>query len=339
MASIFPKFCTSSMKRKTVAELEKIIAAIEASQSIAIITHMNPEGDTIGSALACYHAFRDLGKRTTVYSPDPLLPELLFLPGAKEIRHSETLEEGYELCIVLDCTDRSRTAKLLNTIPPSILIINIDHHKSNSRFGNLNWVDGMASSTGEMVYRLFKAMGRPISREIATALYAAILTDTGSFRYSNTSPECLRAAAELLELGARPEEVAEELFEKRDLREILLLSEALARMELNADRTIAWITLPRYLMERTGVGLEETEGFINYPRSIRGVRVALLFKEISPSSYRVSLRSKGEIDVSLVAAAFSGGGHRNAAGCIVEGELKEVKRRVLEEVSRVMDGG
>lgn len=320
-------------------ELQAIIAIINTCKAIAIVTHVGPEGDTIGSALACYHAFQEWGKEAAVYNPDPLPPELLFLPGANKIRRSQVLPPGWELCMVLDCSDRGRTGSLLEGLPPQVPLINIDHHKSNGRFGAYNWVDETASSTGEMVFRLFKAMARPISRETATCLYAAIITDTGSFRYTNTSPECLRVAAELLELGVVPDQVAEELFEKRDLREIQLLSEALSRLEVSPDGTIAWLTLDKPLLERVGIGLEETEGFINYPRSIRGVRVALAFKELAAGSYKVSLRSKGEVDVSRVAAAFSGGGHRNAAGCILEGDLGEVKGRVLAEIRRVMDGG
>jgi phosphoesterase RecJ-like protein len=258
------------------------------------------------------------------------------LPGASEVIQADRLPRPFDCYLVVDATDPKRVGGLLNGVSPGSLVINIDHHISNTRFGTYNWVDPEASAAGEMIYHLIEAMGIPLSREVATNLYVAILTDTGSFHYANTTPRALRITAALVEAGAVPQEVAELLFEQREAAELRLLGTLLTRMQLSADGAVSWIDVTRDLLEKARVGRDALEDLITYPRSVKGVKVAVLFTEEGGQAVRVSLRSKGQVDVAAVAKIFQGGGHRNAAGCTVMGSLPEVRERVLGEVRRML---
>jgi phosphoesterase RecJ-like protein len=316
-------------------DLPKIVTALKESASVAILSHVRPEGDTLGSALGCHLALRSVGKEVATFNPDPVPKNLRALPGAAEVTRMDRLPRPFDCYLVLDATDPSRVGGLLNGVPPGSLVINIDHHVSNNRFGTYNWVDPEAAATGEMVYYLIDEMGIPLSREVATNLFVAILTDTGSFHYANTTPRALRVAATLIDAGAVPHEVAELLFDQRELEELRLLGMLLTRMQLSPDGAVAWIEVTRDIMDRETVARDMLEDLINYPRSLKGVKVALLFREEGEEGVRISLRSKGKVDVAAVARAFQGGGHRNAAGCTVAGSLPEVRERVFGEVRRV----
>jgi phosphoesterase RecJ-like protein len=209
------------------------------------------------------------------------------------------------------------------------VVLNVDHHPGNTLFGDVNWVEPGASSAGEMVYRLLREMALPVLPDVAANLYAAILTDTGGFRYANTTAESLRVAAELVTAGAVPETIAEGLVANRDLREWRLLSEVLAGLTVTAGGRVAWIEVTAAARQHAGVGLEVTEDFIQYPRNLAGVRLAVAFKEISAGEVRVSLRSHGDVDVARLAGTFGGGGHRNAAGCTIRDGLAAAKAQVL----------
>lgn len=317
---------------------QAIPEALKAANSVAILSHISPEADTLGSALALYLALKDLGKDVALYNADPIPPRFLCLPGAEEIIRASRIPHPFDLYLVVDSSDRRRVGGLLDDRPPGGAVINIDHHPSNERFGDLNWVEPAASSTGEMTYRLLHAIAFPISPEVATNLYAAIHTDTGSFRFSNTTPSALRAAADLLELGAKAGEVVEGLYEQQSIKTLRFLGKLLLKLERSEDGAIAHLTICSSDLKAAGIGMEETDGFINYPRSLKGVKVALAFKELSPGLVKVSLRSKGQTDVAKIASAFRGGGHRNAAGCILSGDLEEVKERVLAEVRKALNG-
>jgi phosphoesterase RecJ-like protein len=235
----------------------------------------------------------------------------------------------YACYLVLDTSDLGRTGGLLDARPADAVVLNVDHHAGNARFGTVNWVEPEASSAGEMVYRLLRHGGFPLSKPVATNLYAAIQTDTGSFQYGNTTPAALRAAADLVECGAPVEQIAAGLYEHRDPREWRLLSETLASLQVSGDGRIAWIEITLAAQRRAGIGLEATEGFVNYARAVAGVQIAAAFKEISPAEVKVSLRSRGRVDVARLAEAFGGGGHRNAAGCTLHQPLAEARARVL----------
>jgi phosphoesterase RecJ-like protein len=305
-------------------DLARAAAALGAAPSVAVISHVNPEGDAIGSVLAAVLALRGAGKRTGAFNADPAPPGLQHLPGVAELRRELPRDLPYACYLVLDTADLPRTGGLLDGRPRDAVVLNVDHHPGNTRFGDVNWVEPGASSAGEMVYRLFQEMALPILPDVAANLYAAILTDTGGFRYGNTTAESLRVAAELVTAGAVPETIAQGLVANRDPREWRLLSEVLAGLTVTAGGRVAWIEVTAAARQRAGVGLEVTEDFI-----LAGVRLAVAFKEISADEVRVSLRSHGEVDVARLAGAFGGGGHRNAAGCTIRDGLAAAKAQVL----------
>jgi len=312
-----------------VSDLARVASALQAAPSVAVLAHINPEGDAIGSTLAATLALREAGKRTAAFNADPVPPGLRHLPGVCELRCELPRNEAFACYLVLDTSDLSRTGGLLDGRGRDAVVLNVDHHAGNTRFGDANWVEPEASSAGEMVYRLLRETGLPISRGAAANLYAAILTDTGGFQYRNTTAESLRVAAELVGAGAVPEEIARGLTANREPGEWRLLSEVLAGLTLTAGGRVAWIEITAAARQRAGVGLDVTEDFIQYPRNLAGVQIAVVFKEIAAKEVRVSLRSAGPVDVAQLAGAFGGGGHRNAAGCTIREGLAAARAAVL----------
>jgi phosphoesterase RecJ-like protein len=312
-----------------VSDLDRIVAALQAAPSVAVLAHVHPEGDAIGATLGASLALRDAGKVAAAYNADRLPPGLSSLPGAAELLHEIPIGRPYACYLVLDTSDLARTGGLLVGRPAEAVVLNVDHHPANTRFGDVNWVESQASSAGEMVYRILRRGGFPLGKAVATNLYAAILTDTGSFQYGNTTPEALRAAADLVECGATVEEMATGLYGNRDPRELCLLSDVLASLRLSANSLVAWIEITLAAQARAGLGLEIAEGFIDYARAVRGVQIAMAFKEVAATEVRVSFRSRGGLDVARLARQFGGGGHRNAAGCTLRETLADAKARVL----------
>ena len=312
-----------------MSDLDNVVSALRAAPSVAVLSHINPEGDAIGATLGAALALREAGKVTAAYNASPLPPGLVSLPGADTLLREVPIRTPYACYLVLDTSDLTRTGGLLDSRPGHGVVVNVDHHAGNTRFGKVNWVDPEASSAGEMVYRILRHGGFPLSKIVATNLYVAIQTDTGSFQYGNTTPAALRAAADLVECGAAVEQIAAGLYENHDPREWRLLSEALATLQVSGDGRLAWIEVTLAAQQRAGIGLEATEGFINYARAVRGVRIAMAFKEVSPTEVKVSLRSGELVDVARLAEAFGGGGHRNAAGCTLRAPLAEAKARIL----------
>jgi phosphoesterase RecJ-like protein len=321
-----------------VNDLESVVAALQAAPTVAVLAHVAPEGDAIGATLGACLALREAGKQTGAYNADPLPPGLGALPGVEHLVVGGSIPPTYGCYLVLDTSDLERTGGLLDGRAADAPVLNVDHHAGNTRFGTVNWIDPEASSAGEMVYRALRHGGFPITPPVATNLYAAILTDTGSFRYANTTPRALQAAADLVACGARPEEIARGLYRNRDPREWRLLSEVLAGLTLSPDGRLAWIQITRAALGRAGLGLEAAEDFIRYPRSLAGVQIALAFKEVSENEVRVSLRSDGDLDVARLAGQFGGGGHRNAAGCTLAGGLSAVRAGMLAAAAAYLAG-
>jgi len=312
-----------------VSDLDDVVEALRLAPSVAVLAHIHPEGDAIGATLAATLSLREAGKIAAPYNADPLPPGLSSLPGAGEINREVPIRRPFACYLVLDTADLDRTGGLLEGRPSDAVVLNVDHHAGNRRFGNVNWVDPHASSAGEMVYRILRQGGLPIGKEVATNLYAAILTDTGGFRYGNTTPEALRAAARLVECGVAVEEVTAGLYWNRDSREWRLLGEVLTNLRVSEDGRISWIEVTLELLARVGLRHEAADDFIDYARAVQGVEIAVAFKEISPAEVRVSFRSRGANDVARVAKQFGGGGHRNAAGCTLHTSLAEARSRVL----------
>ena len=323
-------------KKKRTEILRKIAEKIRSGYGFLISTHVNPEGDAIGSALALGLVLKGLGKKVMVLSQDPIPEVLAFLAGAEEIIHQAPENERFDVAFALDCGDKAHLGEEFSKVQRIGKLINIDHHVSNTYFGDINLVDPSASSTAEIIFDLFRSLPATMDPAVAESIYVGILTDTGSFHYSNTSPKTFAVARACLLAGANPWKVAEKVYETQLLPRLRLLPMVLATLEVEGDGRIPYVIITQKMMEESRASVALTEDLINYPRSLKGSEVALLFRELSPEKYRVSLRSRGSVDVARIAEEFQGGGHPQAAGCTVEGSLSEVKAKVLGRVKAAL---
>lgn len=294
-----------------------------------MLGHVHPDADVLGTLLALGLALEAGGWSVVYGGPHPAPGALDFLPGIERYQVLKSVEGAFDVTVLTDCPNPARTEGLIDQARAATpVVVNIDHHPDNRRYGQVNWIDTGAAATGEMVYRLLVDLGLPITPAIATNLFTAVHTDTGSFRYSNVTPATFRIAADLVAVGADPAAVASALYERRAADALRLLGETLARIEVSEDGRVAWLALPPGVVPERFV---ESEDLVNYPRSIHSVRVACLLRERG-GQVKVSLRGKGDVDVQKIAARFGGGGHPNAAGFTVTGALGPVTRDVLAAV-------
>jgi phosphoesterase RecJ-like protein len=294
-----------------------------------MLGHVHPDADVLGTLMALGLALQARGWQVVYGGPHPAPGALGFLPGIERYEVLKAVEGPFDVAVLTDCPNPGRTEGLIDQAKAaSGVVVNIDHHPDNRRYGHVNWVDTSAAATGEMVYRLLVGLGLPLTPPIATNLFTAIHTDTGSFRYSNVTPATFQIAAELVTAGADPAAVSSAIYERRAGDSLRWLGESLARVQVSDDGRVAWLALPSGAVPETFV---ESEELVNYPRSIASVRVACLLRALGPQ-VKVSLRGKGDVDVQRIAARFGGGGHPNAAGFTVPGELDTVTRDVLAAV-------
>lgn len=312
--------------------IQKIDEAIRQSRSVLITSHEGPDGDAIGSSLGLAAFLRAIGKQVTVHLADPV-PELYcFLPGADQV-FQNIPDQEYDLAFVLDVGEFRRAGSQFCSFKKIGQTINLDHHLTCENFGSINLIDEKAAATGLLVWRIAKAYGFTADYATALCLYVAILTDTGAFRYSNANREAFEASGELLEQGGlNAWHVAEKLYESQPRKRLELLSKALPTLEFVRQGQVASITVSLDMYAATGTTAELTDGFVNYPRSVAGVEVAILFRQLEERKYKVGFRSKGVVNVAALAQAFGGGGHHNAAGGVVVGSLEEVKTIVYGAV-------
>jgi phosphoesterase RecJ-like protein len=319
---------------------KQAVARLRPASRLLITAHAAPDGDALGSELGLAELARALGIPSTIVNRDPSPAALYFLPGLADVLVRPELPAGFErdfdLAVVLECPGLDRPGLAgLDRLP----ILNIDHHLENDRYGELNFVDEEAPAVGEMVLEMALAAGARVTPTMATNLYTALVTDTGDFRYSNATPRAFAAGAHLVAAGARPHLIAEALWEHVPERIMRLTAEVLGTLELLADGRVAVVWADRAMLERTGAQPEDTENLINLPRSINGVRVAVMLKAFKDDGVRVSLRSRDNTDVQAVARRFGGGGHKNAAGCTVPGNLESARAAVLTAVRDVVENG
>jgi phosphoesterase RecJ-like protein len=311
--------------------------AIKKFNKFLITSHINPEGDAIGSQIAMARLLKKLGKESVMLDDSPVPNVLRFMKGSEDISKEMPRDFNFQAVITLDSPDLARIGRVKEFIKKDSVIINIDHHISNINFGKFNWVEPDFSSAGEMVYDLFKAFKAKIDIDDAVALYAAIMTDTGSFRYSNTSSKTHRITAELIDIGVKPYEMHTKIHETSSIQDTNLLGEALQTMKVTEDGKIAWLWVTKEMLKKTKASLEGTEGIINFPRSIDGVEIAILFRETGTEErVKVSFRSKGKVDVNKLAGYFGGGGHPTASGCTVLGKLEDVEKKVLDAAKQIL---
>ena len=300
---------------------KQIANLFEESHSIILTGHVNPDGDCLGSLLALYQYLLSLGKDVRMVLDDDVPVLYKFLPGHLAIEKPTAQLIKVDLLIVLDASDLERIGNVKHYVNAPIL--NIDHHLSNTRFADYCYIDSTSAATGEILFQLFTMLNATITADMASCLYTAIATDCGFFRYANTSVQTMNYAAALMEKGASPHIISEHL-ETKSLESILTLGKVLESLELYHHGKIASITI----LPNTLGNLDTTEGFINYPRVIEGVAIAIMFKVMSDNTVRISFRSK-DVDVSKLALSFGGGGHARAAGCAITGKIEEVKKAVL----------
>jgi len=308
-----------------------LIKCLKKADSFVIVAHYNPEGDAIGSCIALALGLRKMGKNDICVLNRDGVPEVLrFLPGASMIK--EDLPEGeFDLGVILDCNTLKRTG--FDSIRARDYII-VDHHLPSSSDQKIkikaSLIDPDAAATGVLIYKTLRALGVKIDRDIATNLYTAILVDTGGFRYSNTNPESLRIASHLIEAGADPWEITKHVYESIPFKSMKLLGLSLSTLE--SRNGIAWIKTTRDMFKKTGTTAEDSEDFVDFPRKVKDVEVAVFFRQDGARSYKISLRSKGRVNVEEIARQFGGGGHAPAAGCNVNGSFNEVKEKVLKAI-------
>jgi phosphoesterase RecJ-like protein len=311
--------------------------AIKRFNRFLISSHINPEGDAIGGQIALASLLRRLGKEVVIVNESPVPHILQFMKGTESILKEMPKDFHFQAAIVMDCPDLTRIGKVSEYITKDKIIINIDHHISNENFGRYNWLDADISSTGEMVFELFKAFRLRIGYDEALALYVAIMTDTGSFKYTNTTSRTHRIAAGLVDAGVQPYEIFSRVYETNSLQDMNLLGESLQTLKLTDDGKVAWIWVTKDMLKKTKASLEGTEGIINFARSIEGTEIAILFRETGTENrIKVSFRSKGRIDVNKLASFFGGGGHVTASGCTVFGKREEVEKKVMEKAGSMV---
>ena len=307
--------------------LNEVLHQIERRQKFILTSHARPDGDAVGSTLACAQILRTMGKQACVVLRDGVPGTYGPLPFADSVLRNTEQAPDAEAVIILECDSVARTR--LTGIEKHYLI-NIDHHETARPFADVNWIDPHACATAEMIFRLAREAGVKISPEIATCLYTAVLTDTGSFCFHGTTERTFALAQELVRCGADPVHIAQNVYFSTQLSKMRLLGAALSN--LHRDGTLAWMHVDRATMERCQASDEDCEGLVNYALAIHGIEVALFFREESPEHYRVSLRSKGLVNVAAVAAAFGGGGHECASGCAVEGPLPVAIERLVAQL-------
>jgi phosphoesterase RecJ-like protein len=314
-------------------EIQQIADAVRARRRFVLSSHSRPDGDSIGSQLAMVYALRALGKEATVVNADPAPPPLMAFQGVSDIRIAQRVEGDFDAAIIMECGDLARTGV---SGLDRFFVINIDHHPGNTGYGQINWFDASAAACGEMVFDLIRALGVPLTPEIATHVYLAILTDTGSFHYSSISPRTFDMCREAVAAGVDPVLVARNVYDSNNMGRLKLFGAVLSAMQIDATGRIAIVYLDHEMARAAGGTYEDTEGLINLPLTVKEIQAVVFFKQDEADQYRVSLRSKGDIDIGAVAKSFGGGGHKNAAGCSVSGAIDALKKIFIEKIDRAI---
>jgi phosphoesterase RecJ-like protein len=329
---------TTTAAAPTDATLREIRDELLTRQRFLLTSHARPDGDSIGSQLALAFALDTLGKDVRIVNVDAAPEHYLDFPGVDRIEIAAAVpgDANIDAVVVLECSDLSRTgvAGL-----DGGFVINIDHHAGNRMYGAINWFDESAAACGEMVFDLIRALGVPLNTNIATHIYLAILTDTGSFHYSNITPRTFDICRQTVEAGVNPAAMARRVFDRNSFGKLKLIGSLLDAMELLDAGRLAVLYMDDEMLRSCGCTHNDTEGLINLPLTAREIQAVVFFKVSSDGTVRVSMRSKYDVDVRVVANSFGGGGHKNAAGFTVEGSLDQVRPAILERVVRAIGEG
>ncbi len=317
-----------------VAVLSQVVELIEKKSRFAITTHIKPDGDGVGSSLGLYWLLRSLGKDADVIVRGDVPPAYRSLPGADSIRDVAHVNGHYDAVFVIECSDLDRPG--IDGLDNQFTV-NIDHHATSEHFGSINWIDSTASAVGEMIYNLCKAIGGKITKDIAECVYMALVTDTGSFHFPNTSERTLKVASELIKAGAKPYEIGEAVYYNYPWSRIELMRQVLGTVRRDESGKIAMLRQTLAMRAAADAVDGDNNGFVNIPLAAKDVQAVVYMREVGPGKYRASLRSKNGIDVAKVAEAFGGGGHKNAAGLGIEGDWDEKEAEIVAALREAVD--
>lgn len=319
--------------------MDKIVEAIRSNDNFLIASHAHPDGDGIGSTLALGLALEKMGKKVTMYNQDGVPDALDFLHGAPKIHRQIAGGAKFGVSIMVDCSQPERAGRDFPDASRRGILVCIDHHATGRENAEINFLDEGASSTGEVVYGLIRRLGAEITPEIATMILTTIVVDTGFFRYSNTTVRTLALAAELVSAGASTWEICRNIEERNPPEQLKLMKLCLETVDYFLDGKMSLMFLTGQMFKEAGASVEVAEEFINFPRSIAGVEVAVLIRELSPKKFKISFRSKDSVNVAALAGKFDGGGHEHAAGCTIDGSLGSVKETVIRAVREALKEG
>jgi bifunctional oligoribonuclease and PAP phosphatase NrnA len=314
--------------------MQAILEALQEGERFLVCSHSRPDGDAVGSMLAMGMLLRQMGKTVDVVAADRVPAVYRSLPGAAEIRHVMRVHGPYDAVVLLECDGLQRTR--LRGLE-RMFHINIDHHASGKEFGELNWIDRDACSVGELVHRLVKAANCTVTPEMATCLYTALLTDTGGFCFGGIHASTFALAGQLVEAGADPVHIARDVYFANPFSKMLLLGKALSN--LMREGALAWLWVTHEDMVSAGAVEEDCEGVVNYALSTAGIEAAVFLRELPEGRVRLSLRSKGKVNVASISERLGGGGHENAAGCTLDGPMERATGEILSALRREMDSG
>lgn len=320
---------------------QQIIDRLLQSSHLLITAHRSPDGDSIGSQLGLAGFLEARRIPFMIVNQGEIPEKYRFLPGSKMIRdisEIDRVEKPFDTAVVIECSTMERIGDVRRLIDDKTVIINIDHHQDNVSFGGINFTDTRAAAAGEMIFDILRQVPAEFDAAMATNLYTAILTDTGRFHYSSTTPYCLQVAAELLSFGADPVEITEKIYYNLRPQVVRLTGMAVANMQLMVDGRLCVLTIDRAMMKETGTGDGDTEGIVNYSMYSNGVDIGVLFTEIENKRTKVSFRSQNDIDVADIAAHYGGGGHLNASGCIVELPLERAIEKIVSYIKERLNG-
>ncbi len=319
--------------------LKRAVDCIRKYNNFLITSHTSPEGDALGSELAFYLLLKKLDKDATIVNEDDVPLEYDFLPqrfSIKKFSNNLIKRVSFDCFVTLDCSDLNRSGEVYRMNITKAPILNIDHHISNQRFGDINWVDPEASSCSEMIYKIYKRLRIPLDREAAILLYVGMLTDTGSFRYANTGSFTHKAVAELLKYNLGIAQIYKNIYEEITFQDMKFLARILPSMKRCAEGKIAWFEIRRNLLKHKKLSFDLSDTLLGFARSIKGVKVCVLFKENLgvKDEVRVNFRSNGDLDVNAIASCFGGGGHRTASGATIRGNIEQVRKKVLAKIKK-----
>ena len=316
------------------SSLQSAAAFIRDRDHFLVVSHVNPDGDAISSTLAVGLLLQYMGKHYTLVNENSIADKFKELPGGEHIQMYADSFPQFQYVITVDCADFSRVGRVQSGFSQDVEILNIDHHPTNDGFGQVNLIHTSSASTTQIVFELSNALDIKLTEELATCLYTGLMTDTGGFRYSNTTPEVMKIASLLLNAGVMGHQLAEKYLERLTLAHVRLLQRVLNSLSFSPDNKICWLAVTELDIEVSGAGSDDLEGLVNYPRNIDGVEIGILFKQIKENEIKVSLRSSGDVDVSKIAQSFGGGGHVKASGCTINDTLNEAIESVLQKLQQ-----